>query len=255
MPRTRSDRKIEIIAIRGVPEIHPGDDLPALLVQAAGRQRLRFSNGDVLVVAQKIVSKSEGALAALAAVAPSPLALELAPTLKKDPRFVEIILQQSRRIVRKERVLIVETRHGFVCANAGVDHSNIPGDGMVSLLPSDPDASARRIARAMYRATNCRIAVIISDTFGRPWRLGLSNVAIGASGLPVLRDLRGKRDHTGKRLESTVIAAADELASAAGLVMDKSAGIPAVIIRGCRFRRAEEPARKLLRPPAEDLFR
>jgi coenzyme F420-0:L-glutamate ligase / coenzyme F420-1:gamma-L-glutamate ligase len=246
---------VQLLPIRGLPEVRPGDDLPQLLLAAVRKQRMAFHKGDILVLAQKIISKSEGSLVELSSVAPSERAIELASKLKKDARLVEIILRESRRIVRSERVLIVETHRGFVCANAGVDHSNIPGEDTVSLLPRDPDASARRIADAIRRKTRCRVAVIISDTFGRPWRLGLSNVAIGAAGLPVLLDLRGQRDHTGKRLEATILAVADELASAAGLVMQKSARIPATLIRGYRFRPAGDSATKILRPPDEDLFR
>jgi coenzyme F420-0:L-glutamate ligase/coenzyme F420-1:gamma-L-glutamate ligase len=169
--------------------------------------------------------------------------------------LVEIILRESRRIVREHPVLIVETHHGFVCANAGVDHSNVPGDEVVTLLPRDPDRSARRLAAELRRLTKKRIAVIISDTFGRPWRLGLTNVAIGAVGVPVLRDLRGTRDSQSKALQATILAVADELAAAAGLVMGKSEGIPVVVIRGYRYRPANELATSVIRPAAEDLFR
>lgn len=172
-----------------------------------------------------------------------------------DARFLEVVLQQSRRIVRDEHVLIVETHHGLVCANAGVDHSNVPGEDGVTLLPRDPDQSAENLARALRTLARQRVAVIISDTFGRPWRLGLTNVAIGASGLSVLLDLRGKRDGTRKPLHATILAVADELASAAGLVMGKAEGIPAVIVRGYRFRRSTQRAAAILRPQQEDLFR
>jgi coenzyme F420-0:L-glutamate ligase/coenzyme F420-1:gamma-L-glutamate ligase len=164
-------------------------------------------------------------------------------------------LRESRRIVREHPVLIVETHHGFVCANAGVDHSNVPGEEVVTLLPRDPDGSARRIAAEIRKLTRKRIAVIISDTFGRPWRLGLTNVAIGAAGIPVLRDLRGMRDRHSKPLQATILAVADELAAAAGLVMGKSEGIPAVVIRGYRYRPADDSATSIIRPAAEDLFR
>jgi coenzyme F420-0:L-glutamate ligase/coenzyme F420-1:gamma-L-glutamate ligase len=179
----------------------------------------------------------------------------LAAARNKDPRLVEVILQESRRIVRDDPVLIVETHHGFVCANAGVDHSNVPGDEVVTLLPRDPDRSARRLAAELRRLTKKRIAVIISDTFGRPWRLGLTNVAIGAVGVPVLRDLRGMRDRHSKPLQATILAVADELAAAAGLVMGKSEGIPVVVIRGYRYRPANELAASVIRPANEDLFR
>jgi coenzyme F420-0:L-glutamate ligase/coenzyme F420-1:gamma-L-glutamate ligase len=179
----------------------------------------------------------------------------LAKKLSNDPRFVEVVLGESRRIVRSDRVLIVETHHGFVCANAGVDQSNVPGDDVVSLLPRDPDRTARRLAAALRKRTGKRIAVIISDTFGRPWRLGLTNVAIGAAGVPALLDLRGTRDLHGKPLHATILAVADELAAAAGLAMGKAAGIPATIIRGYRYRPVLDPAKTIIRPAKEDLFR
>jgi coenzyme F420-0:L-glutamate ligase / coenzyme F420-1:gamma-L-glutamate ligase len=256
---------IELIPITGLAEVQPGDDLAALVCRACRAQRTRLENGDILVVAQKIASKSEGALVNLTSVVPSAKAIALAtkraaakPSLTgtaNEPRFLEVVLQQSRRIVRDEHVLIVETHHGFVCANAGVDHSNVPGDDFVTVLPRDPDRSAANLARALRKLIRRRIAVIISDTFGRPWRLGLTNVAIGASGLPVLLDLRGKRDRTHKPLHATILAVADELASAAGLVMGKAEGIPAVIVRGYRFRPSTQRAAAILRPPSEDLFR
>lgn len=245
---------IEILAIRGLPEIHRGDDLAARFVAARGGQA-RWRNGDVLVVAQKIISKTEGRLVQLRAVAPSPQAAELGGKLRKDPRLIEVILGESRRIVRSDPVLIVETHHGLVCANAGVDQSNIPGSDVVSLLPRDPDGTARRIATKLRKLTGKRIAVIISDTFGRPWRLGLTNVAIGASGVPALIDLRGARDLHGKLLHATIIAVADELAAAGGLLMGKAAGIPAVIVRGYRYRPTVDRAARIIRPAQEDLFR
>jgi len=159
------------------------------------------------------------------------------------------------RIVRSDHVLIAETRHGYVCANAGVDHSNVPGDDVVTLLPRNPDCSARQIAAALRQRTHKRVAVIISDTFGRPWRLGLTDVAIGASGIPVLHDLRGTRDRDGKPLAATVLAIADQLAAAAGLLMGKSEGSPVILIRGYRFKPSSEPAASIIRPAAEDLFR
>ncbi len=214
-----------------------------------------FKNGDVLVIAQKIVSKAEGQLIALSEVVASPQAQELGAKLKKDARLVEVILRESKRIVRSDPVLIVETHHGFVCANAGVDHSNIPGRDVVSLLPRDPDGTAHKLAVALGKLTGKRIAVVISDTFGRPWRLGLTNVAIGAAGVPALVDLRGTLDLHGKPLQATILAVADELAAAGGLLMAKAGGIPAVIVRGYRYRRVLDPAARILRPASEDLFR
>jgi coenzyme F420-0:L-glutamate ligase/coenzyme F420-1:gamma-L-glutamate ligase len=241
--------------VSGLPEVHEGDDLASLIIQAARANRSRLRQGDILVVAQKIVSKAEGCVVRLSSVQPSAPALKLAVARNRDPRLVEVILQESRRIVREDPVLIAETRHGFVCANAGVDHSNVPGEDVVTLLPRDPDLSARRLAAEIFRLTKKRVAVIISDSFGRPWRLGLTNVAIGAAGIPVLRDLRGTCDRHAKRLEATILAVADELAAAAGLVMGKSDGVPVVVIRGYYYRPADERATSIIRPAAEDLFR
>jgi coenzyme F420-0:L-glutamate ligase/coenzyme F420-1:gamma-L-glutamate ligase len=246
---------LQLLPIPGIPEIRPGDDLCRQIIGAARRAGMRFENGDIVVIAQKIVSKSEGAIVRLAKIQPSAKARALAKKLNRDARVIEVVLEESRRIVRSERVLIAETHHGFVCANAGVDHSNIPGRDVVTLLPRDPDRSAKKLTTALRSRTGKRIAVIISDTFGRPWRLGLTNVAIGAAGLPVLRDLRGTCDRQGKPLTSTILAVADELAGAAGLLMGKSEGFPAVLIRGYRYEPAFEPASRLLRPAAEDLFR
>jgi len=251
----RTEVPVELIPIVGLPEIREGNDLARLILGAALDERISFHNGDILVIAQKIVSKAEGRLASLSTIEPSSHASQLAAKGKRDPRLVEIILRESRRIVREHPVLIVETQHGFVCANAGVDHSNVPGEDVVTLLPRDPDGSARRIATEIRKLTRKRVAVIISDTFGRPWRLGLTNVAIGAAGVPVLLDLRGTSDRNSKPLQATILAVADELAAAAGLVMGKSEGIPAVVIRGYRYRSADERATSIIRPADEDLFR
>jgi coenzyme F420-0:L-glutamate ligase / coenzyme F420-1:gamma-L-glutamate ligase len=226
-----------------------------LIVDAARKRRIGLRQDDILVVAQKIVSKAEGCAVRLSSVEPSAKAQQLAAARHKDPRLVEVILRESRRIVRDNPVLIVETHHGFVCANAGVDHSNVPGDDVVTLLPRDPDGSAQKLAAAIRQRTGKLIAVVISDTFGRPWRLGLTNIAIGAAGVPVLRDLRGTRDRQGKPLQATILAVADDLAAAAGLVMGKVEGVPAVVVRGYRYRRADERASRIIRPAAEDLFR
>jgi len=246
---------VRLIRLSGLPEIRRGDDLSEQITNAARKARLRFENGDILVVAQKIVSKAEGAVVELATIEPSPQAQAIAARQKKDPRQVEVILKESRRLVRTDPVMISETRHGYVCANAGVDHSNVPGDDVVTLLPRDPDQSAKKLAAAVRKRTGKRIGVIISDTFGRPWRLGLTNVAIGASGVPVLHDLRGTRDRDGKPLSATILAVADELAAAAGLLMGKSEGFPVVLIRGYRFKPSTDPATRIIRPAAEDLFR
>jgi coenzyme F420-0:L-glutamate ligase / coenzyme F420-1:gamma-L-glutamate ligase len=246
---------IELLPLAGLPEIRKGDDLARRFVEAARHSQIAFADGDVLVVAQKIISKAEGRLVRLSTLRPSPAALQIAARLNKDPRLVEAILRESRRIVRSDPVLIVETHHGFVCANAGVDQSNVPGRNVVSLLPRDPDRSARRLAASLRKRTGKRVAVLISDTFGRPWRLGLTNVAIGAAGVPALLDLRGALDLHGKPLHATILAVADELAAAAGLVMGKAAGIPAVVIRGYRYRSVLDPAASIIRPAKEDLFR
>ena len=239
----------------GLPEVHKGDVLSRLIIQAARKAKVSFRSGDVLVIAQKIVSKAEGRIAQLTEIEPSAKAIQLGGKLKKDPRLVEIILRQSRRIVRDHPVLITETHHGFVCANAGVDHSNVPGEDVVTLLPEDPDGSARKIAAELRKSTGENLAVIVSDTFGRPWRLGLTNVAVGAAGVPVLRDLRGTPDRDAKPLQATILAVADELAAAAGLLMGKSDGLPVVIIRGYRYDPVIEPAACIIRPASEDLFR
>jgi coenzyme F420-0:L-glutamate ligase / coenzyme F420-1:gamma-L-glutamate ligase len=255
-PQGLASSGLVLARIPGLPEIQRGADLAKLIVEAARRAGLQFSDGDILVVAQKIVSKSEGAVVQLATVKPSPKARELAQRLNnKDPRVVELVLRQSRRILRSERVLIVETHHGFVCANAGIDHSNVPGEDVVTLLPKYPDRSAQKLAAALQKKTSKRVAVIISDTFGRPWRLGLTNVAIGAAGLPVLRDLRGTRDSHGKILTATVLAVADELAAAAGLLMGKAEATPVVLIRGYLYKSSADKAAQIIRPASEDLFR
>lgn len=246
---------VRIIRLPGLPEIRRGDDLSEQITNAARKERLHFENGDILVVAQKIVSKAEGAVVQLQTIVPSLQAQAIADRQKKDPRLVEVILKESRRLVRTDPVMIAETRHGYVCANAGVDHSNVPGDDVVTLLPRDPDQSAKKLAAALRKRTGKRVAVIISDTFGRPWRLGLTNVAIGASGAAVLHDLRGTRDRDGKPLTATIFAVADELAAAAGLLMAKSAGFPVVLIRGYRYKPSTEPATSIIRPADEDLFR
>jgi coenzyme F420-0:L-glutamate ligase/coenzyme F420-1:gamma-L-glutamate ligase len=256
LDKTRSvSAGLRLFRIPGIPEIRRGENLAKCISDSAHRAGIVLEHGDILVIAQKIVSKAEGSFVRLETVTPSPQALAIAARQKKDPRVIEVVLQESRRIVRSDHVLIAETRHGFVCANAGVDHSNVPGDEVVTLLPRSPDLSAKKLAAALRKRTGKHLAVIISDTFGRPWRLGLTNVAIGASGLPVLLDLRGTKDRHGKPLTATILAVADELAAAAGLLMGKSEGMPVVLIHGYRYKPASEPAASLIRPAAEDLFR
>ena len=242
---------IELLPVLGIPEISPGDDLAPAICSAAPLQ-----DADIVVVTQKIVSKAEGCVVRLADVEPSPLAVEWARQWDKDARVVELVLRQSKRIVRMERgVIISETHHGFVCANAGVDCSNVGGD-RATLLPPDPDASAARLRQGMQSITGTRLGVIISDTFGRAWREGQTNVAIGASGIEVLRDFHGQVDPTGYELRVTAIATADELAGAAELVMGKIDRVPVAVIRGLdRAVASGSSARQLIRPAANDLFR
>ncbi len=241
-------------ALPGIPAIVPGDDLAALLRAAAARAQLDLLGG-ALVVCQKIVSKAEGRLLNLAEIEPSERAREIAAEQSKDPRQIEVVLRESVRIVRQSRgVLICETRHGFVCANAGVDLSNAPGRDVAVLLPLDPDASARRLRDALRGASSQPLAVIVSDSFGRPWREGLVDVALGCAGLAPIEDLRGSADWSGRRLEVTANATADQLAAAAGLLMRKDQGLPAVWIDEWTPR-GDGSARQLLRDPASDLFR
>jgi coenzyme F420-0:L-glutamate ligase/coenzyme F420-1:gamma-L-glutamate ligase len=247
---------LTIVPIRGLPEISRGDDLADLLWVALERQALHLRAGDVLVVAHKVVSKVEGRLVDLRSVTPSPFARRAAVELNKDPRLVEVILGETRRIVRLDRgILVVETHHGLVCANAGVDQSNVPGDGVVALLPRNPDASARGLRKALEDRAGCGLAVIIADTFGRPWREGLVNVAVGVSGMAGLRDYRGQKDPHGFTLVGTQMALADEVASAAELVMGKVDRVPAALVRGLRVPEGEGAAADLLRPPERDIFR
>ena len=244
-------KRIEILGVDGMPEVNIGDDLGQLITS-----RAKLEPGDVVVVAQKVVSKSEGRLRDLATVIPGAEALRIAAQLiaAQDPRVVQVILDESVRVVRAERVLITETRHGFVCANGGVDHSNIPGSEIVTLLPEDPDASSERLRTRIRALSGVEVGVIISDTFGRPWRMGIVNVALGVAGLPALVDLRGGTDDVGKELHATVLAVADDIASAAGLVMGKTDRMPVVIVRSLELD-GNGRGKDLIRPANEDLFR
>jgi coenzyme F420-0:L-glutamate ligase/coenzyme F420-1:gamma-L-glutamate ligase len=247
--------RLEVLGVRGIPEVRPGDDVGALVVEAAAAQGTPLVTGDVVVVSQKVVSKAEGRLVRLEDVTPSAFAREVARSLKKDVRLVEVILRESRRIVRMDRgILITETHHGQVCANAGVDQSNV-GLGWASLLPEDPDASARGLAERVRALTGMEVAVIVADTFGRPWREGLANVAIGVAGMRPLRSYLGVPDAHGYTLQATILAAADELAGAAELVMGKLDGVPVAVIRGYPYTPGPGSARELLRDPSLDLFR
>lgn len=246
--------ELRLAALPGLPAVQPGDDLAALLLAAARGRGLRLSGG-ALVVAQKVVSKAEGRVVRLADVAPSPEALRIAAADGKDPRHVEVVLRETARVVRHAHgVWIAETRHGFVCANAGVDLSNAPGADTAVLLPEDPDASARRLREALVAAGEGPLAVIVSDTFGRPWREGLVDVALGSAGLAPIADWRGRTDLAGRPLEVTAMAQVDQLAAAAGLLMGKDAGVPAVWIAGVPLA-GDGSVRALLRDPGSDLFR
>jgi coenzyme F420-0:L-glutamate ligase/coenzyme F420-1:gamma-L-glutamate ligase len=242
---------LELIGVEGLPEVRPGDDLGELIAARAELHR-----GDIVVIAQKVVSKSEGRFVDLRTVQPGEDARRIASRLvaEPDPRMVQVVLDESVRVLRSDRVLITETRHGFVCANGGVDHSNVPGEDQVTLLPDDPDSSAARIRDRLRDLSGADVGVIVSDTFGRPWRLGIVNVALGIAGVPAVLDLRGGLDDVGKPLHATVLAIADDLAAAAGLVMGKTHRTPAVILRGLAMQ-GDGKGQDLIRPAAEDLFR
>ncbi len=248
------------VALDGIPEIRPGDDLPAIIADALERHPtlLPLGEDDVLVVTQKIVSKAEGAIVDLATIEPRPEAVAFATRWNRDPRQIEVVLREAVRVVRMERgVLITETRHGYVCANGGVDASNVgPRSGeIVTLLPEDADGSAGRIRAAVAARFGVDVPVIVSDSFGRPWRWGIVDVALGVSGLHPLEDLRGTPDHDGRVMASTVRATADEIASAAELAFGKTAGRPVALVRGVAFVRGEGSIREMLMPPENDLFR
>jgi coenzyme F420-0:L-glutamate ligase / coenzyme F420-1:gamma-L-glutamate ligase len=247
---------ITAVALPGIPEVAPGDDLGAMLADAAPEN---LGDGDVLVVAQKVVSKAEGRVVRLRDVEPSPRAVELAATLGKDARAVEVVLGEADTVVRAARgVLIVRTHHGFVCANAGVDASNAPGSDALVLLPVDPDASARALRARVAALRGVRPAVVIADSFGRAWRRGQSDVAIGCAGLLPLDDWTGRVDNEGRELRATQIAVADQAAAAADLARTKDSGEPAVLVRGLdRYVSADDgpgAVAGLVRDPAEDLF-
>ena len=243
--------RLELIAVEGLPEVRPGDDLSRMISEHAALQA-----GDVVVVAQKVVSKAEGRLVELSHVKAGDEAVRISARLiaKPDPRMVQVVLDESVRVLRSDRVLITETRHGYVCANSGVDHSNVGGADLVTLLPLDPDASAERLRSGLRELTGAEVGVIVSDTFGRPWRLGIVNVALGLAGLPALLDLRGTNDDAGLPLHATVLAIADDIAASAGLAMGKTARTPAVVVRGLALQGAGS-GRDLIRPADEDLFR
>ncbi len=246
---------ITITGLEGIPPVGPGDDLGRLIVEAAGRGEVGLREGDVVVVTSKVVSKAEGRLLSLEEVVPSGFAEEIAMGTGKDPRHVEAILRESARIVRmRGNVLITETRHGFVCANSGIDRSNIDG-GRIALLPVDPDESANGIRDRIMELAGVDVAVIVTDTWGRAWRLGQVDFAIGVAGMYPFRDYRGEVDPYGYELSVTEIAVADELAAAAELAKGKLSGVPVVVIRGYEYVRGDGCAGQLVRPIEEDLFR
>jgi coenzyme F420-0:L-glutamate ligase/coenzyme F420-1:gamma-L-glutamate ligase len=245
---------VTVLPVEGLPEVTEGMELGAAIAA-----RAELLDGDVVVVSQKIVSKAEGRLRSLSSVIPGAEARRLAAPLGKEPALVELILSESNEVLRAEGgVLIVETRHGLICANAGIDSSNLPESGSVLLLPEDPDASARRIRAGLRAASGATVATIVADSFGRAWRLGQAEVAIGCAGIAPLDDWRGRRDAGGRTLHSTRIAVADEAAAAADLVRDKASGVPAAIVRGLGDHTTAEDgpgAAALRRPPDQDLFR
>jgi coenzyme F420-0:L-glutamate ligase/coenzyme F420-1:gamma-L-glutamate ligase len=246
---------VRLIGLQGLPDVTPGLDLAHAIVEAALGQGLALQNGDVLVVTQKIVSKAEGRVVDLCTVTPSAFAVEVGKAQDKDPRVVELVLRESRRVVRMDqRTIITETPQGFVCANAGVDESNVAGE-KAALLPADADASAARLRAAIRDRTGAAPAVIVSDTFGRPWREGFVNVAIGIAGMMPLADYRGVRDTEGHVLRATILAVADEIAAAAELVMGKLDKVPVAIVRGYAYTPGEGRAVDMIRPPHTDLFR
>jgi coenzyme F420-0:L-glutamate ligase/coenzyme F420-1:gamma-L-glutamate ligase len=251
--------RLELIALPDFPQVAAGDDLAQLVSEGLVRAGVTLQDHDVLVLAQKIVSKAEGRLVDLADVTPSAEAVTLASEVLKDPRLVELVLRESRRVVRaRPNVLIVEHRLGLIMANAGIDQSNVRADGreLALLLPEDPDASAERLRACLAEKVGVKLGVVINDSFGRPWRRGTTGVAIGAAGLPALIDRRGEADLYGRKLQVTMIGYADEIAASASLLMGQAdEGQPAVLLRGLNWSAADNPAADLIRSEAEDLFR
>ncbi|MBF6599481.1 MAG: coenzyme F420-0:L-glutamate ligase [Dehalococcoidia bacterium] len=251
-----SAAEVRIIGITGLPELHAGDDLPAMIVAAARAQETTIEDGDALIVTQKVVSKAEGRIVELASVTPSPWAEQYARDFEKDARQVEVVLRETKQIVRMGHgVMICETHHGFICANAGVDASNVERTGTVCLLPVDPDASARAIRERLRASLGLDVAVIISDTFGRPWREGHMNFAIGIAGIAPIINYAGQLDPAGYELRVTQIAVVDELAAAAELVQGKLDRVPVAIVRGVSFDRTDSSLSELLRAAERDMFR
>jgi len=249
--------EIRIFGITGIPLVKEGDDIAKMIVEAAQRQGTPINDNDILVITQKIISKAEGRVHNLASINPSSIARKLAKRLRKDPALVELILRESKSIIRMSgRHLITETRHGWVCANSGVDISNVSGGDTATLLPIDPDRSAQDTRNRIQELSGKKVAVVVSDTFGRPFRIGHTDVAIGCSGIPPILDLRGSKDLFGYTMRVKETAIIDELASAAELIIGNAdEGIPAVIVRGLRYVQAEEKAKRLVMPKKYSLFK
>ncbi len=248
---------ITILPVKGIPDVKKGDDIAKLITTSLGKQKIDLRIGDILVIAQKIVSKAEGRVVSLAKVRPSAFALGMAGEMDKDPRQVEVILRETKKIIRmRAGHLITETRQGFICANAAVDASNVGRQrDLVTLLPVDPDSSADTIRKRVRQLTGVDVPVVITDTFGRPWRMGHVNFAIGVSGFRPIRDYRGTRDMYRRTLRITEMAVADELASAGELVMNKADKVPVAIVRGYKYVKGKGTGKQLLRPEELDLFR
>jgi len=256
MAQRKEAAGLQAIPITGIGEVRPGDSVADTILAALRRQKLKLVPGDILVVTHKIVSKAEGQMAVLDQVRPSPGSRRWATRYHLDAHLVQLALQQAKRVVRRKRgIIITETAHGFVCANSGVDASNVDGGRSAVLLPTDPDRSARRIQRTIRKKLGISVPLLITDSFGRPWREGLCEVAIGVAGMKTFRDYRGRRDPHGYRLRASLEAVADELACMAGLACGKLSRSPACIIRGFRYQAASGSVRQLIRPQSRDLFR
>ena len=248
--------ELRIIPVRGIGEVRPGEQLAEILLTALAQSNQQLVDHDIVVVTQKIVSKAEGRIVDPDTFEPSHMAEMAAAQGHKDARYYEVVLRESRRIVKMDRgVLVTETHHGLICANSGVDESNVAGGRTVTLLPVDPDASARNLRAALRERAGVDIAIILSDSFGRPWREGQVNIAIGVAGIAPLADYAGQPDRYGYMMQASILAVADELASAAELVMGKIDAVPIAIVRGYAYTPAEASARALIRAPEKDLFR
>ena len=258
---TSASKSISLMPVTGMPEIGQGDDLAVIILKSVSSSGLTIEDGDVVVIAQKIVSKSEGRIVDLGEVEPSDFARTLSKEVSKDPALIEVILSETKKIIKMDQRkpekgrLIVETRGGVISANAGVDASNVSGGDKVTLLPLDSDRSARGLAEGIESSSGKEVAVIITDTVGRPWREGLVDIAIGCAGIKALKDYRGEKDSMGLELSATEMAIADQIAGAAGLLMEKAGSVPVVLVRGYEFTRSDAGAQELIRNPEDDLFR